>query len=298
VKILNFGSMNIDYVYEVDNFVVPGETKLSKILKVFSGGKGLNQSLALAKAGTTLYHAGIIGQEGMFLKEYLQKEGVNTDFIMCKSQPNGHAIIQVDSEGHNCILLYGGTNQAVTKEYVDRVLKDFDKGDFILLQNEVNMVDYIIECAHEKGMTIVLNPSPINDQLKNYPLEMVDIFILNEVEGKALTGETDAEAIAEKMLQLYPKSLVVLTLGENGSIYKDKYNTFIQKVYKVKAVDTTAAGDTFTGYFIAGLCSGLTIKDCLERASIASGVSVSRHGAADSIPYRAEVDEIILRNIN
>jgi ribokinase len=293
VKILNFGSMNIDYVYQVDNFITAGETKLSQNLSVFSGGKGLNQSLALAKAGASLYHAGIIGQEGVFLREELQREGINTDFIKCAASQTGHAIIQVNSEGNNCILLYGGANQAFTKEYIDSVFEGFSKGDFILLQNEINMVDYIIETAHRKGMKIVLNPSPINDALKKYPLEKVDIFILNEIEGKALTGEENSDLIIEKLEQLYPKAAAVLTLGEKGSIYKYKDTTIAQPIYEVKAVDTTAAGDTFTGYFIAGLCSGLSMEDCLRRAAVASGISVSRHGAAASIPYKREVDEIV-----
>jgi ribokinase len=297
VKILNFGAMNIDYVYQVDNFIIGGETKLSQNLSVFSGGKGLNQSLALAKAGASLYHAGIIGKEGAFLKDELQKEGVNIEFVKCIASQNGHAIIQVDSEGNNCILLYGGTNRAFTKEYIDRVFEDFSKGDFILLQNEINMVDYIIETAYEKGMKIVLNPSPINDALRKYPLEKVDFFILNEIEGKALTGEDNSDFIIEKMQKLYPKAGIVLTLGEKGSIYKYKDKTIVQPIYKVKAVDTTAAGDTFTGYFIAGLCSDLNMEDCLKRAAIASGVSVSRHGAAASIPYKREVDEIIMFGI-
>jgi ribokinase len=294
VKILNFGSMNIDYVYEVDNFVSAGETKLSQNLKVFSGGKGLNQSLALAKAGASPYHAGIIGQEGVFLKEELEGEGVNTEFIKCEASQNGHAIIQVNWEGNNCILLYGGTNQAFTKEYIDRVLESFGQGDFVLLQNEINLVDYIIERAHQKGMKIVLNPSPINEALKKYPLEKIDFFILNEVEGKALTGEDNADFIVEKLQKLYPKAAIVLTLGEKGSIYKYKDITIVQPIYNVKVVDTTAAGDTFTGYFIAGVCAGLSIEECLKRASIASGLSVSRHGAAASVPYKKEVDEILI----
>lgn len=294
MKILNFGSMNIDYVYEVDNFVSAGETKLSQNLKIFSGGKGLNQSLALAKAGAMPYHAGIIGQEGVFLKEELEGEGVNTEFIKCEASQNGHAIIQVNSEGNNCILLYGGTNQAFTKEYIDTVLESFGQGDFVLLQNEINLVDYIIERAHDKGMKIVLNPSPINEALKKYPLEKVDFFILNEVEGKAITGEDDAEHIIDKLQKLYPRAAIVLTLGEKGSIYKYKNINIVQPIYKVKVVDTTAAGDTFTGYFIAGVCAGLSIEECLKRASIASGLSVSRHGAAASVPYKKEVDEILI----
>lgn len=293
MKILNIGSLNIDYVYEVDNFVTAGETKLSKQLKIFSGGKGLNQSIALAKAGASIYHAGIIGKEGSFLKEELQREGVNTDFIKCIDSQTGHAIIQVNSQGNNCILLYGGANQAFTEDYIDEVFENFTEGDFILLQNEINMMDYIIETAYKKGMKIVLNPSPINDALKNYPLDKVDFFILNEVEGKALTGEEEADLIIKKMEKIYPKAEIVLTLGEKGSMYKHKDRTIVQPIHKVKAVDTTAAGDTFTGYFIASLCSGLSIEESLKRAAIASGISVSRHGAAASIPYSEEVNKIV-----
>jgi ribokinase len=293
LKILNFGSMNIDYVYEVDNFVKPGETKLSKNLRIFSGGKGLNQSIALAKAGTSLYHACFIGQDGLFLKEQLQNEGVDTDFIEYVDSKTGHAIIQVDSQGKNCILLHGGANQLITMEYVDRVLSYFSKDDFLILQNEIKLLDYIVDCAYKKGMRIVLNPSPINEELKKCSLEKVSYFLLNEIEGKELTDETEPERIIEKMHSLYPTSAVVLTLGENGSVYKDKLLTFTQEIYKVGVVDTTAAGDTFTGYFIAALFSGMTVPDCLKRASIASALSVSRNGAAASIPYKKEVDDII-----
>lgn len=293
MKILNFGSMNIDYVYEVHNFVTSGETKLSENLKIFSGGKGLNQSIALAKAGVSLYHACILGKDGLFLKEQLQNEGVNTDLIEYVDSKSGHAIIQVDSKGDNCILLYGGSNQLITREYVDRVLSYFCKDDFIILQNEINQLDYIINCAYERGMRIVLNPSPINEKLKKCALEKVSYFMINEIEGKALTEETEGIQIIEKMHDLYPTSSIILTLGENGSIYKDKASIFTQQVYKVKVSDTTAAGDTFTGYFIAALCSGMTIEDCLKRAAIASGLSVSKNGASVSIPYKKEVDDII-----
>lgn len=293
MKILNFGSMNIDYVYSVDNFVLPGETKSSKELKVFSGGKGLNQSLAIAKAGAKVYHAGIIGQDGDFLKEELNKAGVNINYIEFTSLKNGHAVIQVDAQGHNCILLYGGSNQCITKNYVDRVLSNFDKDDIILLQNEINLVDYIIDAAFDKGMKIILNPSPINERLSSYPLEKVSLFLLNEIEGKELTGEADETNIVDKMQELFPASSVILTFGEKGAVYKDKDSTYYQEIYKVKVVDTTAAGDTFTGYFIAGIFSGLSIQDCLKRASAASALSVSRHGAALSIPYKNEVDKKI-----
>ena len=163
MKVLSFGSLNIDYVYKVDHFVQKGETLSSKSLNVFSGGKGLNQSIALAKAGVETYHAGAIGEDGKFLLEILEEAGVDTSCVKILSdERTGNAIIQNDEDGDNCILLYGGANQAITKAQVDAVLSRFDAGDYLVLQNEINELPYMMTKAHEKGMKIVLNPSPMN----------------------------------------------------------------------------------------------------------------------------------------
>ena len=288
MKIINIGSLNIDYVYQVDDFVAGGETKLSESMKIFSGGKGLNQSIALRRAGAEVYHGGLIGSDGSFLKELLQREEVNTDFISTVEGSTGHAIIQVNSNGENCILLFGGTNQLFTTEDIDTILASFTKGDYVLLQNEINHLDYIINRAYDLGLKIILNPSPINDRLKSYPLDKVSTFILNEVEGCELTGREEPESILKELTDKYPDSEFVLTLGSKGVIYGHKKERIYVPAKKVIPVDTTA-GDTFTGYYLSGILMDKTVKEALELATAAAALSVTRAGAAPSIPVLSEI---------
>ncbi len=290
-KILNFGSLNIDYVYSVDNFVAPGETKLSKHLNKFSGGKGCNQSIALARAGAKVYHAGSIGNDGMFLLNTLKNEGINTDYININPLVNtGHAIIQVNQQAENCILLHGGANQTITPDFIEQVLKNFSANDILLIQNEISNLAKLIELANDKQMTIYFNPAPMNNLVLNYPLKHIDTFIVNQSEAQALTKVNSPEKIKEKMIQLFPNSKIILTLGKNGVIYIDKNRVIQQPAYKTIAVDTTAAGDTFIGYYIAGLQKNLSIEQCLDFACNAASISVSREGAATSIPYLRELN--------
>lgn len=294
MKVLNFGSLNLDHVYQVDHMVSPGETLASAELNVFCGGKGLNQSIALAKAGAAVYHAGCIGEDGEVLRKTLTEEGVQTDYLKTLPGKTGHAIIQVDKTGQNCILLYGGANRAMTESYIDSVLQHFEKGDILLLQNEINLLDYIIDRAYERGMTIVLNPSPYDENLAACDLKKISIFLINEVEGFQITGESEPDAILAAFSARYPSAKVVLTLGSAGSVYQDAELQHRQEIYKVSAVDTTAAGDTFTGYFIASMLEGTDIKKCMNLAAKASAIAVTRPGAAPSIPRREEVEEYTL----
>lgn len=289
MKVLNFGSLNLDYVYQVESILIPGETQASKNRQIFCGGKGLNQSIALAKAGIPVYHAGLIGEGGEPLLEVCKENGVNTEFIRQIPGPCGHTVIQVDENGQNCILLFGGSNRSMTKEFVDTVLDSFEEGDIILLQNEINELDYIIDRAYEKHMMIILNPSPFDNALENCDLSKISLFLMNEIEGFQITGEKEPDKILTKVKTLYPKAKVVLTLGGDGSVYQDETGIYRQGIFKVKAVDTTAAGDTFTGYFISSIIDGLPVQDGLELAAKASAIAVSRPGATASIPLRSEV---------
>lgn len=289
MKVLNFGSLNLDYVYSVSHMVLPGETLASGGMDTFCGGKGLNQSIALAKAGVPVYHAGMVGEEGEPLLNACKAAGVNTDYIKTISGKSGHTIIQIDESGQNAILLYGGANRSITREYVDQVLQDFEQGDILLLQNEINQLDYIIDIAFEKGMVIMLNPSPFDSNLDSCDFDKISVFLLNEIEGAQITGEEEPDRILAILKERYPGAKVVLTLGSQGSIYQDQQQQVRQGIYPVKAVDTTGAGDTFTGYFIASLIEGLTVKAGLEMAAKASALAVSRQGAAPSIPTRSEV---------
>ena len=297
MKILNFGSLNIDNVYSMDHFVRPGETTASLKMETFCGGKGLNQSVALAKAGAPVYHAGKVGADGQMLIDILGEYGVDTSLVAMTQGHTGHAIIQVDKKGQNCILLYGGANQEITTDYIDDVLAHFEKGDMLLLQNEINNIDYIIKKAAEKGMILAINPSPISDELVKMDLTSITYFILNEIEGNELTQETDPEKIARKMRQIYPGCVVVLTLGKQGVMYYDGTNTYTHGIYDVPVVDTTAAGDTFTGFFLSTLMQGEDVPKALEYASIASSLAVSQKGAAPSISTMEQVKDAKLKKV-
>ena len=290
MKILNIGSMNLDLVYQLDHIVRPGETEASSGMNVFLGGKGINQSVAAAKAGAVVCHGGMIGEDGQPFLDACREFGVDGSYIRQVPGKSGHAIIQIDKNAQNSILLFGGANQMLTEEYVDGVLADFAPGDILLLQNEVNLLPYIVDSAFEKGMLIALNPSPFNQALDAVDLKKISLFLLNEVEGNQITGLTDPQAILHKMLSLFPGARIVLTLGKDGALYGDAEVSHFQPVFPVTAVDTTAAGDTFTGYVLAGLCQGLSIPEILKRSAKASAIAVTRPGAVPSIPWREEVE--------
>jgi len=289
MKILNFGSCNIDYVYSLDHIVGIGETETTYKLETFPGGKGLNQSIAVAKAGVKICHAGCVGCDSEILTNILTENDVDISYISKTDEKNGHAIIQVSSEGENSIFLYPGSNEMITKEYIDLVLENFDKDDIILLQNEISNVDYIVEKAYQKQMCIILNPSPFNKKLDKIDFNKLTYIILNEVEAKAISGCDIPEESLIYIKNQYPNLKVMLTLGSNGCIYTDSICEFYQPSFKVDTVDTTAAGDTFTGYFIAELSRGTDYQKILKIASAASAIAVSRKGAAPSIPDRCEV---------
>ena len=284
-----FCSCNIDYVYSLDHIVGVGETETTYMLETFPGGKGLNQSIAVAKAGGEIFHAGCVGCDSDILTEILLKNSVNISYLSRTDEKNGHAIIQVSDKGENSIFLYPGSNEMITKDYIDIVLKDFGQGDIILLQNEISNVDYIVERAYQKQMCIILNPSPFNEKLNKIDFNMLTYIILNEVEAKAIAGCDIPEENLTCIKNKYKNLKVVLTLGSNGCIYSDSLCEFYQPAFKVNAVDTTAAGDTFTGYFIAGLSRGSNYQTILKMASAASAIAVSRKGAAPSIPDKNEV---------
>jgi ribokinase len=284
MRVLNFGSLNIDYVYQVDHFVTPGETLSSVSLQENCGGKGLNQSIALAHAGVEVWHAGLIGSSGTFLRDALDKAGVHTDFVQTVSESTGHAIIQVDRTGQNSILLYNGANYCLSKEYIDAVLNKFSEGDIVLLQNEINLVGYIIQQAATRGMRVAFNAAPAHTNLLQLPLEKLSWLLVNEVEGEILTGENIPSAILQRLTEAFPSVTHVLTLGEAGSMAAKGSEISHIPAIPVDVVDTTAAGDTFTGFFLRGASDGMSLSQCLQFATIASSIAVTRRGAAASIP--------------
>ena len=290
MKILDFGSLNYDYVYGVEPVVVPGETISSRDMEIFCGGKGLNQAIAAARAGAEVHMAGMVGEDGQLFMDICKENGIDVSYLKQVPGKSGHAIIQLDKNGQNSILLYGGSNRKMTKEYVDEVLTGFSKGDLLLLQNEINMLDYIIDKAYEKGMRILLNPSPYDEKLAACDLTKISVFLINEIEGEQITKEKEPEKMLDVLEEKYPGAGIMLTLGSKGSVYANKGKRYRQDIFKVKAVDTTAAGDTFTGYFAASVLKGMPMEEILRKCAKASAIAVSKKGASDSIPKEEEVD--------
>lgn len=289
MRIYNLGSMNIDYVYRVSHFLQPGETLSSESLEIFPGGKGLNQSVALGRAGARVIHGAIMGAGGEFLLQTMGESSVDIFRIQKSEESAGHAIIQVDKSGQNCILLFPGTNRMIDGAYIDHFLADAEPGDILLLQNESNCLAEAIERGYAKEMQIAFNPSPFHENILKLPLELVDWWFCNEIEGTALFEKEVPEEIGENFVKRYPGKHLILTLGGEGSLYARDAVRLYQPIYPAKVVDTTAAGDTFTGYFLAAIAEGKTVKEALEMASKAASVTVSRMGAAASIPRKEEL---------
>ena len=289
---LVMGSLNYDDNYFLDHIVMPGETIASRTMESACGGKGFNQAVALAKAGAEVYLAGLVGEaDGERVCQEARENGIKDTFLRKKEGYTGKAIIQIDQAGQNSIVLFGGANRKWTLEYVDKVLEHFQAEDILILQNEINVTAEIITKAWEKGMKIVLNPSPFEEKILNWPLEKVSLFLLNEVEGGQMTGEKEPEKVLKRLQAKYPNAAFVLTYGEKGAWYVGNGETAYCPAKKVKVIDTTAAGDTFTGYFLSARGRGYGVEESLKKATAAAGEAVTRKGAAVSIPCWKELEE-------
>lgn len=288
MSIINIGSVNLDYVYRVDTFPQPGETKSSLSLSINAGGKGLNQSIALAKAGCTVYHAGIYGAGGEMLVQTLRDYGVDTRLMQHRPDiQNGHAIIEVSDSGQNSILLYGGTNRALTEEYIHQVLSFCGPEDMILLQNETNCIRQIIAAASERNIPIAMNAAPMNPQALDYDYGKLRWLVVNEIEAAALAGGSDFAQTMDNLSRKFPSSGILMTLGSHGAWLRDGDTDLRMGALHIEnVVDTTAAGDTFLGYFLAGITTGADPETALQQATCASALAIQKPGAAQSVPDR------------
>lgn len=286
MNILNVGSLNIDLVYQVEHIARPGETIASSSHQVFAGGKGANQSAALARAGGRVFHAGQIGPDGQWLVDTLAGLGVHTQHIRVGDAPTGHAIIQVDRQGQNSIVLFAGANAQLAREAIDAALAHFGAGDILLLQNEINDVPYIMAAAAKRELRICFNPAPCGPTVRDYPLELVHWLVVNQTEAQSLVDAETPAALAAA----YPHAAIALTLGAAGAYYRSPTEEFHLPAPPVAAVDTTGAGDTFIGYFLQGLAASLTAREATTRAVQAAALCVTRPGAMDSIPAATELD--------
>lgn len=290
MKMVVFGSLNIDKTYSLEDFVRPGQTISASKMEQFCGGKGFNQAIALRRAGNEVYFAGAVGQDGGMLLENLDRNGINRDHVKVTDGATGHAIIQLDKQGGNCIIILAGANGEITESDVESTLESFGEGDLIVLQNEISCVPYILRRAREKGMIVAFNPSPYDAKIADCDLSCVNYLLVNEVEGAGMSGCSDPDSILDDLHERYPALNIVLTLGGDGSVYQNcNGQRFNCGVHKVQAVDTTAAGDTFTGFFLSEILRHGDATQALRTASVAAGIAVSRKGAEPSIPMMETV---------
>ena len=236
-----------------------------------------------------VFHAGKIGIDGEFLKEILVADGVDCTWLKNSGGLGGSAIIQKDADGQNAIICYAGSNGEISPAEIDEVLAHFQEGDILVSQNEISNVPYLIEMAGKRGMRIAFNPSPIDDTVLRMDLSKVSWLIINETEGYGLTGEEEPEKIVKNLITRYPGMAVILTLGEDGSMYCQGDMILRQEAYRYGVKDTTAAGDTFLGYFLGTYDLEGDVKAALDMAARAAGIAVSREGAVPSIPGVEEV---------
>ncbi len=291
MKILCFGSCNIDYVYCLNHIVAPGETVAAASVNCHPGGKGLNQAVALGRAGAAVCFAGCIGEDGEFLLDFMRDCGVNTSYICRVEDKTGQAFIQVAENGENSIVIYHGANYCVTREYIDSVLSDFSEGDILTIQNEISEIEYLIDRAYSIGMKIFLNPSPYDEVMMGIDLNKIYCLIVNSHEAAGYIAGGEPEQFIAFARESYPSLTAVITLGSRGCIWFDVAQEIYHPAYKVNAVDTTAAGDTFSGYFIFALSKGYEIEKALKCASCAAAIAVSSAGAASSIPKIDDVNK-------
>lgn len=292
----NLGSINLDHIYRVPHLVHSGETLASRSYRVCLGGKGANQSLALALAGGQVCHWGRLGRQDGWARDRLARAGVDVSHVELVDEPSGHAIIQVDDQGENAIILHPGANHGFTRRHRDALSQAAQAGDWLLVQNECNGLAELFECARRQGLAIAFNPAPMTDAVLALPLESCRLLFVNRGEAAWLTGlpeSSDAQALLYGLHQRLPDTATVLTLGGAGAWYQAGDERHFQPALPVEPVDTTGAGDTFIGYFMAALQEQRSVPDCLALAAHAAALGVQRPGAADSIPSRDEVERYL-----
>lgn len=304
MKALIIGSLNIDHVYQVEAFVTSGETISALDYSIYPGGKGLNQAIALSNAGLEAHFVGCIGKADQdYFHKLLAGYQIDPHHIRAiENAVSGHAVIQRNPSGQNCIIVFKGANFEFTEDQIDSAFQQVPDAEVVVLQNEINKIDYIIRGANARGIPVILNPSPLTDELTELDYNQVTYLVLNENELEALvrTHPRLAGSCRGKMLDdfgnlevfhhAFPQCKIVLTLGSRGSLLMDGDLVLAQDAFPTEVIDTTAAGDTFLGYFTAALVQGENLQTALQRGSQASAIAISRPGAAPSIPFRSELD--------
>lgn len=285
--IWNLGSINADNFYALPHLPGPGETLAASRFHQGLGGKGANMSVAIARAGARVEHIGAVGPDGKWAAERLLEYGVDTRHVASIGTATGHANISVDDAGENNIVLFAGANHGVTDEMIGAALTEASPGDFLLMQNETTGQTYAAKTAKTLGLRVAYAAAPFVAESILAIMDQVDVLVLNEVEATQLAKATG------KDLSDLPIADIVVTLGGEGCKWVSNKGKRAQSfaAYKVDPVDTTGAGDTFTGYLIAGLDRVMTMPDAIDLALKAGALMVARHGTADVIPDLKEIQD-------
>jgi len=287
MAIYTLGSINIDHVYRVEALPRPGETVSSIDYMVAMGGKGLNMSVAAHRAGGNVRHVGLIGTGDRFVRQQIAELGLNLELISEVEAPTGHAIIYVDAGSENCIVIHGGANWRFSESLIRDALKDADPRDWLLLQNETNANEIGIKVAREKGMRIALVAAPFNVEAMPDQIGQVDLVSMNETE----TGLYEA-AIGRSIKEIEGPDFLI-TYGKGGAVFHRQGEEMHVPAFSVETVDTTGAGDTFFGAFLAKYGSGAPVADAMRYGSAAAALMVQREGATIAIPAASDVEAFL-----
>ena len=278
MTIWNLGSINVDHIYQLDTFVAPGETRTAQAYSWGLGGKGLNQSVAALRSGGDVRHLGAIGQDDATSLDALAALGLSE--VWQVAVPTGHAIIQLNAAGENCIVLAPGANQALNETDIAQALIQARSSDWLLLQNETSGGGFAVRQAKARGLKVCYAAAPFEASAVAELIEQVDLLSVNEVELAQLESAMTVTSVAR-----------LVTLGAKGAYYEDASGTRTQvESFPVDAIDTTGAGDTFLGAFLAKLDQGKNLTSCLHWASAAAALQVTRLGAATVIPEAEEIE--------
>jgi ribokinase len=299
-SVLVVGSLNMDLVARCELLPRTGQTIFGQDFFTAAGGKGANQAVAAARLGASVTMAGCVGNDqfGRDLLASLGAAGVQTGAVAATDRPTGTALITVDANGANTIVVISGANMACDAALVDRALADAPRPGILLLQHEIPIEAnaHAIRAAHAAGWFVILNPAPARAVAPEL-LPLIDVIAPNETEAAALTGRTianraDALAAASNLVELGARAALI-TLGGDGALYCDGGGAQHCPAVAVRAVDTTAAGDGYLGALAASLASGRSLADSLGLASAAAGLAVTRLGAQPSLATQAEVADFI-----
>lgn len=283
--IWNLGSINIDNSYEVTHLPAAGETLAARSYHCGLGGKGANMSVAAARAAAPVSHIGAVGVDGKWARDRLMEYGVDTPHIALIDVPTGHANIVVDAAGENSIVLFQGANIELSEAMIGTALSEASPGDFLVMQNETNGQEYAATIARSLGLRVVYAAAPFDAKAVAAVAAQTDLLVLNAIEAAQL-----AEATGTPLEDLGIPDIVV-TLGADGCKWVSKGRVRAFDAYPAKSVDTTGAGDTFTGYLVAGLDRGLGMEAAIDLALRAASLMVMRYGTADVIPDLKEIQD-------